>query len=484
MKRLFTLLYIFICIWFFDLLGASIVGDGFKVFSAGGGSEGLTLKYLWHILTHPTNGPQYRPISFFLYFYVLKPFFGFQTVFYQLVALAMFAGSTVYLWRILEKLSISILAKVPAVLFAVLHLNHVGFIADISQSEKYFFPLFVVSFGVHWAITTKRVCLSRVLVLFLLCSVAILSHEGAVVFPFIFLSVRYWRIGKIEREMWFTAIPSLLYFLMRLVTGLPSQGFMAVDLGHVIFSMPFYMESVLFGGLGGVFEEKIYVLGVVFLIAWILLGFYYRGAWLLLAVNLALLLPFAVLKNHTYSNRACWASFAFAIVVGLFLKFLLNILRSRANKTALCVAVILALLVGSRHRVVDITNWHATRGAAQEKLLTSSRQQLDMAVDGQKIDVRTDKFSWWINNRVFPGFLALNFPDRRMALTSSSLYAHEEVFVAKGSYYHRLVGGGRWKDPFGYPYKFATQNGAVTTSAITDSTVEIFADIDLVNKLY
>jgi hypothetical protein len=267
-----------------------------------------TLGYWWHIFTHSNHGPQYRPLGFFGYFYLVDWVFGASALAHTFIS-ALFFNGCLYLMAQLLRARDS-LAGCAAWIFFALNPAFLS-IKDFSFNLKYYGVMLFFVWGlkkISLAGWTKTLTLQLTLGLFL----ALLSHEGSLTLGAVFLVCHFALHRRIPRHALWTLLPLFTYLAVRLANGVPRQGFMQVGMdkllplagsylgiswaGHGVSQFPLFSTPLILTGLAGLLLFSALAL---------------RGKSLPLAgLTLAVVMvasPFSLLPQHSAPDRVMWA---------------------------------------------------------------------------------------------------------------------------------------------------------------------------------
>lgn len=285
-----------------------------------------TWEYWWQVFSKPNHGPQYRPVGFFAYFWVMGKLFDNSFASLAIASYLFFAWSLAELLLLCRRLGWGYLSLVGITLVMVLH-PVTSNILDQSFAMKYQFTLAVLIHGLRLMVE-KEVPLYRWLILFGLSILAGLSQEGTVVFPFVWL---LWDIAWHRRLRWQHAFYFSLvvaYFAARVfVFRLPPRsGFMQVSWEYLPTGLSYYLNvifSPFIGSYGWLsidasFKTAVWLVApvmVLILSLWSLR----RSQWIplfCLMAACALVAPYAVLVNHIGYDRAYWGLLPAGLLIG------------------------------------------------------------------------------------------------------------------------------------------------------------------------
>jgi VanZ family protein len=427
--------------------------DGWRLLTAFSNPGSHAWGYWLRIFTHATNGPQYRPLSFFVVFYEGRRLFGDDILVYRLVGAAFAFATAAVLFHLARRISGSRFFAFAAALWFCLHAAVPMLLFVISDAEKYFFPAFVLASGLLVVYGDPRGSRRGTLWLFVSSTLAILSHEGAFVFPLLFIGLD-WALGrKPAARHLLLGLPGLAYLAGRLAVGVPAHGFMAVGLGAApeaaarYLSFVFFPEIVqsrLLPRLLGPFcrlllGSALLALGTAIcgLLWWKRSERLPAFFWLSMLLVLG---PFAVLKNHFLLSRALWS-------LTLLPLLLASLYRATGARLALRTALGLLLVVELFLNLASYRRYDIARGilAGQGRLeaLIAGR----LPPPGAALEIESPAVAR-VFDQMLAGFLAYRFP-RRTFLLSRTGTANAFAYVAGGTFFNEL--GGRWYDSFGVP---------------------------------
>ncbi len=307
-----------------------------------------TWDYWLQIFSNPNHGPQYRPIGFFAYFWVMGKIFNSSFAALAMVSYLFFAWSLAELLLLCRRLGWGYFSLIGISLVMVMHPVTTN-ILDQSFAMKYQFTLAVLIHGLRLMIE-KDIPLYRWLILLVLSLLVGLSQEGAVVFPFVWLlwDLAWHRRVRWQHAFYFSLVVIYLSARIFIFKMPPQSGFMQVSWMHLPEGMSYYL-NVIFSALVGNFAwSNIWpiVPFVVFLVA---LREIRRGEWLpafCFLTACALIAPYAVLVNHIGHDRAYWGLLPLALFVGWCMQK--DTRKSAAVLSGLVVVLILSFMVQKR----------------------------------------------------------------------------------------------------------------------------------------
>lgn len=285
-----------------------------------------TWAYWVELFSHPHHGPQYRPVGFFVYFWVMGKLFASSHWALALVSYGLFAWSLTELLLLGRRMGWGTLSLVMMTLVMVLHPVTAN-IMDQSFAMKYQFTLAVLVHGLRMLIDS-RIAAYRWVLLFVLAVLAGLSQEGTIVFPFVWL---LWDVCLHKKFRWphFAYLVLVaIYFIARSIylRDLPSTGFMQVSWAYLPTGISYYLH-IIFSPLLGMFnfaQHEVMAFNVLWIIAplaFLIFGSValLRRHWLPMFCGMAafgLAFPYALLVNHMNYDRAYWGLAPAALLLG------------------------------------------------------------------------------------------------------------------------------------------------------------------------
>lgn len=311
------------------LLGHDVfLFDAFKFYSIDRIPNILSLDYFVEVFSKSTNGPQYRPLSFFVYSLFSKLIFQEHLWMYELFGFSIFLATVYGTYKLALLLGLTKNLSVFASLIYIFNTSwNWSFHNDFYF--KYHLTNLIMILGLILVTKNKFLSLKHYITLFTFASVAILSHEGSLTFAYIWALSYFILHKKIDKYLLITLLPSLMYLVGRVfIFSIPDSGFMKVSLLKVPQIVIFYFADS-WGGLiqpfAYIFESQAnFFLGLNFLIITsVVLYFHFRlhnsKPLICYILTLLIILPFSMLPNHYYHVRAIWSyhfyglAFAFCI---------------------------------------------------------------------------------------------------------------------------------------------------------------------------
>ena len=463
------LVILIICFaYYHQILFAPLFKDSFKLLCANQYPESGTFSYWLHIFTQPTHGQvQYRPLSFFTYFYILRYIFGTNIVFYNAIGLMLMAYSSYRMLRLSKQLFPTSLSCYFITLLFLIHPCHFELLQDLSCHFKYYFPLIVLIYLLESLIAdNKKISLTQILLLTIL---SIMSHEGAISFVIIaiagLLLKKHFQL-KILLPLIFVLI---LFFYFRIsVFGIPRSGFMAVDLSILFSSLITYLNYI--------FQIEMLNLGTIIYLLLLTYSIYYAFKHrnlipLFCAISMLILLaPFSVLANHIYTSRSCWA----IPLAGLLIGFLINPFINKMLPKRICLVLMLILPCFSWQKLnrleIAASIEHLVSKLKHDILQRNPQAVIELRLKGNGPKKEEIELS------ILPGVLAFYFPHNIFRFTHTSpidASKNTTVYISNGALYYSHDSK-IWWDIYDYPYTFSYLPPQMT----------INLSLDEINKFY
>ncbi len=184
--------------WLGAILGAEVVlfvwkcnhffnGDSLFFFS----HEVRNWADIWRVFSGPDNLWQYRPLTFVIFSFILKPLFGLNPLGYNLFPLVVHAANTMLVFGIFRKLGLTQRAALLGTFFFGIHSTAfyvtygVAFLPDLSYS---FFYLLSVFFFVRYMRAERYTTMAISLLFFIL---ALFCKEAAITLPIVVVVVAF-----------------------------------------------------------------------------------------------------------------------------------------------------------------------------------------------------------------------------------------------------------------------------------------------------
>ena len=234
-------------LWGLYLDSVLLAGDAVKLITAGAIPSANTLDYWLYIFTNSVHGHlQYRPISFFAIFYLIRNMFGPVVWPFQFLGMILMILGGKLFFNLIREISKSYFIALVGSCFLICHLSVIHMMTRPALVEKYFFPLVVLIFGL---LLVKKNFLNRIvycLALVFLSVISIMSHEGSFVFPIVFILFDFSLYKTVRKQYFLLAIPSAVYFFARwFYFKVSNTGIMKVDLLTSIKYLPTYLDHIL-----------------------------------------------------------------------------------------------------------------------------------------------------------------------------------------------------------------------------------------------
>jgi len=463
-----AILFVLCCAYFREAFPLTPVADTAVFLPLRNFPDVDTVQYWCHIFTHPNGHEgQYRPLGFFAYFYLLGNIFGTNLLLWRLLSLGIISATALTIKQWAEENSelpyIGWLAALffifsPAISFSVF---------DISCTGKYILTGYILAWQflfIQRQLDPRgrqlllRSAYAKSFALFFVNSIAILLHEGSVVFPVIIVGYAIVKSRKVHRYTLAALVPVCLYFSARFfVFGFPQKGAMRIGFDQLWNSLgqsqemiwhPIFLVNPGAGYLAG---------AIVIAIA----TYRFRRSRRLLplflvAASATALAPFLMLERHHSMHiplKGCyWAS-----IIALF--FWVSCVphkyaaRRDMRPVILAVAVVVGLVVSTWYDRSIIATWRNYEKSNRDDMARVAAK-IDDLPNAVEIDIRANltgpadqhiKYmlpSWVWQSQILPGLLAENFGDRVFILPNSGLYDEKgeelKVLVQQGYYVYIL----------------------------------------------
>lgn len=438
--------------------------DSFKLLAASQVPGRLSWDYTQHILLSPTNGPQYRPLSYFYWFQWQRYLFGLDVWKFQLTGFVIFilSAAALFAWLKIETRQ-TFAALFGAAIFLLCPWNYY-FLTVPTYSFKYYFPLLV--FFLYMSRILKDRGVTRLvwqLLFVFLFLLSIATHEASFLLPFLALFLLFLDYGfKLGANNLLVTLPSLIYLFARLFYfDVPHDGFMKVDYSFPLQALPSFIGGGLWRllsrqSLGDISSLNIFIAGAYFLsilIATVLFKKYryqFIKAFLLTVVPI---LPFSLLQNHFLLDRGAWAYIGFSYffaVVFVAVKSLNSFRLKIAMSVVACVFFVNAFY---QNQLSGKGTYQSVqrRGEPQKRLVEELKEQFSGIREGSTIELLIPALDSWQRYDIFPGLLALYFPQYRFKIITKG--DSQNYSIATSGYFFHCNGGEQKMDPFGYVSK-------------------------------
>ena len=439
----FVLIFVLSVLWSFHVLNSNFIGDSWKLLTANQIFNSHKLSYWAHIFSHPNHGfVQYRPFSIFAYPFIARFLFGIDPIGYYGVGIFLYALSCSLLFLWIFRVLSHRLAAAFGVLVFMLHPAPESLLHDMSHHFKYFIPLICLLIALIYG-KKEKIKVNDTFIIASLFLISILSHEGSVTFAVVFLFYAFLDLKKFRVHHLVLFLPLITYLLIRVfIFKIPHVGFMEVDFLKIPESifyffnqlwLPFAVEE------GGKFISiPLFLFGslTIFLFSYFTLK---RKNYTLLIsffLSLLLLLPFASVFKHLFSNRVCWA----VIFVSLFSAYLFKFIYLKKNGRIWAVFIFLILafifkenglmLLEHRFETEDFTT------NVQNSFFESVEKKLDRLEKRVPVEIEVTPLSnTWVERVVLAGMIATRFPDRKFRFKEDKKRFVYSTYIMNGSYY-------------------------------------------------
>lgn len=280
--------------------------------------------YWLDIFTRPNHGPQYRPLSFYAVFNVIPRLFPFGTYIFHLLGIIFIAVAFLNLNKIMNKLEVPEKLKCLLGILFIIHPVFVSFL-EITFVFKYGFPLFVLSYLLR-TMTESSLKPVDLLSLMLLLTLAIISHEGSIVFFSIGWMFYFLLNRNFAPKLLVLAIPTIVYLIARIFYfGVPTEKFMAINFEQMPLNL---MKGLAYTWLPSheiAFELRLLLIAV-FTSFFLWRKYFWEVSFAFLS-TIAILSTFSLLGDHFFPERIVWE----ALIVPLFFAFIVKENRKIQN---------------------------------------------------------------------------------------------------------------------------------------------------------
>lgn len=428
--------YIFIQTFWFDSIRFLSVSNIENVFS---------IEYFIKVFSKGTNGPQYRPLSFFISPLITGYLFGQKFWLYQLVGLMHIAGILYILNKIFKFWNFSLEFRLFGLFLYALH--PIGYLSFGNvMFSKYYLTTIILLYGIYILSIDSKIELKKFIILFLLQSFAIMLHEGSIAFIFVWTVVYFVQFNsKIEKKFFGLFIPVIFYSIMRfLVHRAPKQGFMKVSLEGAWERILFYYSNAweFFHHMGKtdfhstVLSYNLFKFFLFFILALICLKKKKDSRPIqLICFSLIVCLPFSLLPNHVVFNRSFWAYPFFVLC------FLIIIQTFIINKKILYSLMSLILILVFYSTYQSRNNTKGFIGWKEREFLgyfEKVKEKTDTIPENQIFildSTLTHGFDWHLTHATFPTILAMNLPKRTFVVRFRNEKQLKHILIHKGGVY-------------------------------------------------
>ncbi len=441
------------CAALLPIINTPFESDSFRLMTAFKTPACSNLDFWIKIFTSQmTNGPQYRPISYFATFYIMRMIGGASIFPFHIIAVGLVYLATFQVFNLVQMLTKKFYLALLACTLFLMHPALLGNIYHTAFITKYFIPLNVLLYMFKYSLRDEKLSTLKYLLLCALTALSIGCHEGAILFPLIFMfkHTRYLRSCIVY-------LPSVIYLIARVfIWHVPDTGFMKVSLAAIpkglitYFSLSYFWRPFYIFDAPDTMPSYILITGVLTIVSLTiisLIGFVGRiklkeYLYLFFAQIIAIL-PFTVLANHTGMNRSIWIIPLSVITIAIVLsKISSNWIRN--------IIASIVLIFGS-------INYLQYRSILSDKITSINAVQKDFIDEiksnttSRNINLRYNPTRRWRDQEIIPGFLALHFPSYQFTIDSESLVntKYDKIIVRKGTYLSRNKENGEYVDPYG-----------------------------------
>lgn len=437
-----------IVIGFLPYINLDFYADSLKTITAWK-VDSSSWSYWTHIYTQPIHGPQYRPTSFFSYYYIMGNLFGDSYSAFFLVGILMASIACFLLFQLVINLNLGKRVALLSSLLFLCHPNHVLFLTEASHSLKYYGPLIVLLLILGSVAKTKS-DLRKSLLFSSILLLTLTIHEASFIFSAIVLLFICQRQG-LKKHHFLVALPSFLWLIVRLsVWGLPkSDEPFYVKVGAGLFTkLVFFIEYSFQFLKPGIDIEKQFTdltlssWTLLFVLVMSIIVSYTtnKKTWIISLAGLLAILPFAAMSKHLYGTRSFWGTpfwmILFAITINAFILKITSKLPKKINLSfkydllyfSFC--IVIALFISFYH-----AHWEAFESPKYRvrEIVKRSSQLVTDSTERQYYWAGKDlkPFSKFI---IIPGTLAWKYP-KMNALIRYSPPSSPFVIVRQGVYY-------------------------------------------------
>ena len=286
------------------------------------------------MFTKGTNGPQYRPLSFFVYQLYTKALFGNQIWMYVALGILYLLISSYLIFKILKLHGVNKIFSYLGSFLFLIHPMHLTLLGN-ALIPKYPLPAIILLLGVYLCSRSRILNYRNVILLTILQAICIMIHEGAITFSTIWLLTLIYRLPMNElvnkyKKVGIFFIPSLIYIIIRIgIHSIQTEGLMKVSLENSFMNLAFYFGTFLIPYtpkmLAMPTADHIDIIRKTCLLLIIFVGLFLslfkrkHTVSYLMSCIVVILLPYSVLTNHVLFNRAVWEiPFVIIIIIHLF----------------------------------------------------------------------------------------------------------------------------------------------------------------------
>ncbi|MBY0516568.1 MAG: hypothetical protein K2P81_06660 [Bacteriovoracaceae bacterium] len=288
-----------------------------------------TFAYWLDVFSHQNHGPQYRPVGFFTYFWLMGYFFNASLWSLAMVSYGLLFWSFIELGKLFKRFQWGSKAFVTSLVVMVFH-PVMGNILDQSFAIKYQFTLAVFLMGLNlFTQTNSKSKWIFFLFLSLLCG---LSQEGTIVFPFIWLVWDFYWNKKLKWPHCVLFSYVAIYLIARTIFfDVPRAGFMEVSWKHLPVGLSYYLHKI-FSSPFGIYDyganyngsfQGVWLSSIVIILGVSVFALY-KKQWvplLFLGFTFCLVAPYSVLINHIGYDRGYWGLACIGVIAAWVVQY-------------------------------------------------------------------------------------------------------------------------------------------------------------------
>jgi hypothetical protein len=443
-------LFLAIIVFHWGWLNYPFFGDSYRLLTASVNPNSFNFNYLLDRITNTTSGYQYRPISFFSYFYLMRIIFGLTPVIFHLASMMFFLMTVFFIFQLLKTITKDSIFSYLIIIFYCFHPVQFLILKDATMPLKYFVPIGILALTLNWTISGKLNTTSKIVGSIALLFFSIGCHEASFLFPIILWGAKEaWNV-KWRKSLYLIFLPSLMYVLARLfLFGVPSKSstdIMSVDLSVIPQNISYYWTIVW--GVGS-YETKAtdgnHLFVIIFYSLLLVLSCYtyYKDKdkkhFFSLFMSILLILPFTALRKHIYFSRASWDLLGAIISFSLIITYFYNI----SQKTIIRRLIIVFSLIFFLR--ITLLSYDTKKQVSNEVQLKIDHSRLINEVGkivaispANSFIVLAPQFELsrtWSVGQLFPGLLALNYPNSKFYIKLNDL--DDDVIVTDGSFFKK-----------------------------------------------
>lgn len=411
---IYLVLFSVCCVYFYHLYNFPLYHDGPYLLPATNIPGSGTLEYWFGIFTSQNHGPQYRPLSFFVFFKIMGSVLQNIIWQYHLIGSILFFLCCIYFYKTLEKLKTSPWINVSLVLLFIASPYHYN-ISEITFIAKYYLTQLILILGIYISLTPS-LTLKKNILLSLLSLIAIMTHEGSITFFATWLAFRFSNGLDLKKQNILIVLPTLFYIFVRIfIFGVPGHGFMKISWLFLFDSIETFMNHAWTAN--SLEQGYLYTLFLV-LISISLSMFYFKKNKNLICIllfSIVIASPFMLLENHSTPDRVIWLS----IFPSLFLK---EFTKEFNAKEFFMIMIITITIIFENKQIgsfIDIRQ-RAVQELSMNKIyidsITSTIDENKNIPVYIKLYISDDSFSF-MNIKAITGSVSIERPSARLLLS-------------------------------------------------------------------